>query len=414
MNDDRKFQERADIMKELFLAHIPADVIAEVVGVSSATVRNDRVRIAELYGIDIPNASASVSERGERFRLLLKTFLKVRFETHNRQDPLYEAARLIINFERIEDHLYTIESLFEKLENPRFISNNSVDKNYQQLIEHCISGDNYFPRKDYDFLREFYRAIHSGIIPIEEINNEQDIIELATKFCCDKDRSNINTTVIDNPKDLIDSLLPKLNEAQIAVIRSYYGLDGVKKDLNEIASEFDLSRERIRQIREKSLGIIRNELVEKKYLIHSTARYQHLEDQYNELNKKYNEYCKKTEDEIFFLKMENARLNGIFKENDIKLDQCNYPAYIKVLIEPIRGNYNLPCRLINCLYYDYDFIIDAVEDWDNLKYLRNFGKKTYIAFDEYLKSRGLDRLKLTFEERLLARQLIKRKKEINS
>ena len=405
MNDDRKFQERAEMMKQLFLARIPTDAIAKIAGISESTVSNDRERVANYYGINVPNAAVTTLEREERFRLLLKAYLEVILDTYDRENLLYRSAKYVINFERVDNHIFTLESFLVNLQRPRFTSDDQIAKNYQKLLEDCIPTERYYLRK------EFYQTIHSGKISYESIRNESDLIDLATKFFCEKDRSIINTLTIKDPKQLIDSLFSEFTQVQINVLREYYGLDGEKKTLAEIAEEEGVTRERIRQIREKSVQHLREILNDRKYLIHSTAKYEHLEKQYAEINEQYKNYYTKTDNEIFLLKVENARLNGIFENNNVKIEEGNFPAYIKVLTKPIERTSDLPCRIKNSLYYQYDFILDAIEDWDNLIRCKNFGKKSYMAFEDYLLDHGVDRQKLTLEERVFARQLISRTKE---
>ena len=408
MNDDRKFRERAEIMKELFLGRIPVDVITKIAGISEATVVNDRARVTKHFGIKVPSVAVTILDREKRFRLLFSTYLTVEFETHEWRKPLYQAARLLIDFDRITKHISSIETLWEGLQRPRFISHDMKSINYQQLIEDCYSIEKSH------FADEFYEYLHSEIGLLETISNEDDVVELFTKFCLNKDRNCLNTLMIDNPKALVDQLFSALTEIQCKVLEDYYGLNGKKKTLDKIGEEHGLTRERIRQIRERSLRIIRNELFEKKYLIHSAAKYEHLEKEHAELNRKFKKYCEETDNEIFLLKSENAKLNGIFEKNDVNLNMSNYPAYFKVLTSPICHNSDIPVRIVNTLTYRYDFILDAIEDWENLIYCRNFGKKTYMDFDEYLRGHGIDRHKLTFQERVFARQLIKRKKEIDT
>ena len=408
MNDDRKFKRRAEIMKELFLGRIPADVIAKVAGISEATVVKDRARVAKHYGIKVPSAAITVLDRERRFRLLLNTYLTVNFETHEWRRPLYQAAKLFIDFDRITNHINSIETFWQGMQRPTFMSDDVKSINCQRLIEDCYSIEKSH------FADEFYEYLHSEIDLLERISSEDDVVELFTKFCQNKDRDCLNTLTIENPKALVDQLFPALTEIQCTVLKDCYGLNGEKKTLDKIAEKHGLTKERIRQIREKALRIIRYELVKKKYLVHSVARYEHLEEEYAELNGRFKKFCEEADNEIFLLKSEIAKLNGIFEENDAKLDMNNYPAYFKVLSSPIRWNRDLPTRIFNTLSYNYEFILDAIEDWDNLIRCRNFGKKAYIAFDDYLQDHGIDRQKLTFKERVFARQLIKRIKEIDT
>lgn len=398
MNDDRKFRERAEIMKELLLARIPTDVIAKIVGISESTISNDRTRVAKLYGIKIPGVATNILERNERFKLLLKAYLEAMFETQNRNNPLYQAAKLLIDFDKIESLIHAIEDFYDGIQGPRFSPQGSMDQNYQHLIEDCLSIEHCH------FLREFYNAIYSGEIPYEGINKESDLIKLATKFCCNRDRSSINTLVIDNPKTVIDPLISELTRIRATVIQDFYGLDCEKKSLDQISNEQGLTRERIRQIREKSLMILRYKLEWRKDLIHSTAKLKKLECEHTKLIERYKQYYEKTDQEILELKTENAKLRGVFEKHSNNVNE-NSPV-VQTLIQSIRAS-ELPTRIKTSLY-EYEYILNAVENWENLKNIYCFGAKSYMVLENYLLDHGIDRHEITLEEKVLAKQLIKR------
>ena len=405
MNDDRKFQERAEIVKQLLLARIPTDIVAKVAGISDATVTNDRIRVAKLYGIKVPNASSTSLEREERFRMLLKTYLTVKFETREWENPIYQAARLTIDFDRIDNHFSSLGSFWEGLQNPLFLSDDPIAKNYQHLIKDCYSTEYH------NFSSRFYKAIYDGIIPYDKISNEDDIINLATEFCCKIDRSCLNTMVIKDPKSIVEGLFASLTERQITVLRCWYGLDGEKMTLSDIGEDLMLTRERVRQIREKSLGIIRNKLEENKYLIHSTDRYNHLEQQYAKLDEKYKNYCNDTDKEILELHCTIQKLKNIHEEHDESLDDLNnYPLRIQILIMPIK-EVRFSKRIYNALHYDYEYILDIIENWDKLLKCRNLGKKSFREIEDFLEYYDINRKTLPMEEKVLARRIIKRLKE---
>lgn len=66
-----------------------------------------------------------------------------------------------------------------------------------------------------------------------------------------------------NQKIVLDRLMTKLNPRCKYIINAYFGLDGNKpKTLEEIGNEMGgLSRERIRQLKEKALRVLRSELM---------------------------------------------------------------------------------------------------------------------------------------------------------
>jgi len=67
---------------------------------------------------------------------------------------------------------------------------------------------------------------------------------------------------IFNSKDLLKqklmSLLHMLNEREKIIIEDYFGLSGAPRTLEDIGNDFGLTKERVRQIKEKSIRFLRN------------------------------------------------------------------------------------------------------------------------------------------------------------
>ena len=60
-------------------------------------------------------------------------------------------------------------------------------------------------------------------------------------------------------KDKLISMLDILDERERIIIEDYFGLSGNTRTLEDIGNDFDLTKERVRQIKEKALRKIRNE-----------------------------------------------------------------------------------------------------------------------------------------------------------
>jgi RNA polymerase primary sigma factor len=60
-------------------------------------------------------------------------------------------------------------------------------------------------------------------------------------------------------KDKLISMLGILDERERIIIEDYFGLSGNTRTLEDIGNDFDLTKERVRQIKEKALRKLRNE-----------------------------------------------------------------------------------------------------------------------------------------------------------
>jgi RNA polymerase primary sigma factor len=60
-------------------------------------------------------------------------------------------------------------------------------------------------------------------------------------------------------KDKLMSILGILDERERVIIEDYFGLTGTPRTLEDIGNDFNLTKERVRQIKEKALRKLRNE-----------------------------------------------------------------------------------------------------------------------------------------------------------
>ena len=66
-----------------------------------------------------------------------------------------------------------------------------------------------------------------------------------------------------NSKDLLKSklmvLLNSLDDREKVIIEDYFGISGLPRTLEDIGGDFSLTKERVRQIKEKALRKLRND-----------------------------------------------------------------------------------------------------------------------------------------------------------
>jgi hypothetical protein len=404
MNDDRKFQERAELMKQLFLVRISPDVIAKVADISEATVTKDRARVAKLYGIQIPTAANSSLERAERFRFLFSYYCKGKYWSN--RDPMIRVARLSFNTEKIENYLYSMENLWNYLRMPQISDDYPYAGNYRELLERCHS----FEKRD--FVEEFYQAVADGVISYDSFRQEGDVIEAATKFFSSDHRKELTSYMITNPKEHFEPLFSILTERERILLSSHYGLDCKKVELNELGEYYDLSRERVRQIIEKairklSVGLDRDFT----YLISSDARIDYLEKENQELKEQYNKLSEDTDVKIAKLTTENESLMEKIKEFNLNVEpvpDIEHSAFVNFLIRDIK-KCNFSVRTLNLLCAnDVRHLVDIVDNWESLKIARNFGYITRREIIDFFEKSRIHIEDFKKEEIALAKRIIER------
>ena len=73
------------------------------------------------------------------------------------------------------------------------------------------------------------------------------------------DKGNADSSLIsDSLKEEVHYALDLLPERESQVIRMYFGINTPELSLEEIGEKLNLSRERVRQIKEKALTLLRN------------------------------------------------------------------------------------------------------------------------------------------------------------
>jgi RNA polymerase primary sigma factor len=95
----------------------------------------------------------------------------------------------------------------------------------------------------------------------KEINDEGD-----TLLDMISDQNTIMPDEVFNSKDVLkeklNGIMSVLDERERAIVEDYFGLSGQTRTLEDIGNDFNLTKERVRQIKEKALRKLRNESTE--------------------------------------------------------------------------------------------------------------------------------------------------------
>jgi len=83
------------------------------------------------------------------------------------------------------------------------------------------------------------------------------LIDMIPNMDADAPDSAFNTK--DLLKDKLMKTLDVLDERERIIVEDYFGLTGTPRTLEDIGSDFGLTKERVRQIKEKALRKLRND-----------------------------------------------------------------------------------------------------------------------------------------------------------
>ena len=90
------------------------------------------------------------------------------------------------------------------------------------------------------------------------LNEEGDtLMDVIINNNADKPEEQISNEI--TLKDKLFDMLEVLDERERVIIEDYFGLSGNTRTLEDIGNDFDLTKERVRQIKEKALRKLRNE-----------------------------------------------------------------------------------------------------------------------------------------------------------
>jgi RNA polymerase primary sigma factor len=125
----------------------------------------------------------------------------------------------------------------------------------KQSIQDCIKKNSY--KNEFEEYADDSLSSNDKIKSSDE-ELSKDITNLS--FVVEEEISS-KKELDTNQKYIISKLLKKLDDKGQYVMKAYYGIDQNPMTLEDIGDELGLSKERIRQIREKSLKFLRTEIM---------------------------------------------------------------------------------------------------------------------------------------------------------
>ena len=92
----------------------------------------------------------------------------------------------------------------------------------------------------------------------DEINDEGDcLIDIIRNPNEDNPENILNTK--EEIRKRVNNILSVLDEREKVIIEKYFGLNGIESNLEDLGEEFNCTKERIRQLKDKAIKKLRNE-----------------------------------------------------------------------------------------------------------------------------------------------------------
>jgi len=282
---NEKIDERRKLVKELVELGLTINLISKNTRIPEATVSND---VSTFGGIrafpDRPNKPNDI------FIAVVKRYANLRYVKTGsiRKDGLsigkkitrgsfedkliFILSRLLGIYETI--HMMSGVLFSSKyLQYPKFPdqehynSTSYKDRNPYHIFIRAIIGDKQWnghrfivPREARMVVSFIFSKVVEGDLSIFEhstLDNKSYAIELATEHI-DKYRKNIASVWDEEIYLLIDKELDNLPQKEGEVIKMFFGKDCDSLTLEEIGVKFDLTRHRVRQIKEKAIRRLRS------------------------------------------------------------------------------------------------------------------------------------------------------------
>lgn len=132
-------------------------------------------------------------------------------------------------------------NLVQEIQKNNKKKNKTLDENYILEIDDEILNE-------HPYCIDLYKEINDTGDLLIDIIPDPNQISAENKFDQNQDL-----------RDKIYSMLSVLDEREKVIIEKYFGLNGVESNLEDLGEEFDCTKERIRQLKDKSIKKLRNE-----------------------------------------------------------------------------------------------------------------------------------------------------------
>lgn len=393
MNDNRNFQKNKVWMLQLLEWGVPSIVIQKVLDISGSTVVNylENLRESGEWKKEINRLDRSQL-------LLLYAQMKYRyspsFQSNTLKEKLIEVLVEVLEEEKIVQTIaYALPAIMSFTE---LRYGDDVPMGYRRLLEHLWPKyDSSFPSLERVLWTNYLHKLAISDISVPETKQciwgsnhfVNDIIQSYAKEV----RDYVAPTFTHRISVIIDTALKTVPPRTREIIERYYGVHSDHESLEAIGQKLSIEKERVRQIREKTLRklkrVLKNDL---KPVSNAWENQQLLRESHLREIQELQNYAKQ-----IFSNMEQAYKNQLTApgNTEVRVDReqaLPRPEESKDLLLTI-DELDMSVRAYNCLRSaDIEYLWELVQcTRTDVGKFRNLGRISVEEIEELLAKKGL-------------------------
>ncbi|GHV21877.1 hypothetical protein FACS189428_3010 [Clostridia bacterium] len=398
MNNNKKFQFRAENMRSLFEAEIPHYLIAEIMQISTATISKDVKRVQKQFGITIRPPKRSQQLYAKMLNVYAEGF-RVKEKT-----PLWKCAEKILEVEKLRLGMRGCIALREQFKTPESRSISYLFKPYLDLLK-VMYGKEFWgwQHQGFDEMLKFSEdnfwlgIATKGKLPNQSpLNSVEDSIDFFAEWLSGLSREKLTTLSLDEDgiMAVFNRIFEKyLSEQEIRLLRMRFGIHGAEKhSLTRIAIISGIPEKKASYLIGKVIKKLRSfgsdivpRIKSQRKIADLEQKLQKLETQREErrafLERRAKEVAPPVSQEIA------PSVSTVSMDTTEQVEKVEPEEPIKFLTSrfcnlPDGSNpFKLSARSINCLQgCDFEYIYQLCEpkhwEWIVNKKIRNFGNQS--------------------------------------